>query len=246
MPRKKRKPIPPCPDPDRYILVETEDGFHWRLKRGSLKPAHLNDSLAANSRHTPITNAAASRIMGWLEPYLRGLDKGRLHAVVGGKLKKALNRDGRMHFDFLEGCDIQKRHPLGELVKEPVWVEAGKGRVRITLAVTGHTVKRHSKLVSGYYFTAVLLFGNAERGGGLRVRSTESGLYAFDAGLEEACVLSLKLPPRGVPWMVLFKASCLEGNELALHARHYGMKVVKTGGFGDDLPNDDGQAKSLG
>jgi hypothetical protein len=39
--------------------------------------------------------------------------------------------------------------------------------------------------------------------------------------------LRLKIPVRKVPWMVLLKVSCMEGNELAVHPRHYGMKVVK-------------------
>jgi hypothetical protein len=60
---------------------------------------------------------------------------------------------------------------------------------------------------------------------GFEIESDPSKLYDFnDKG---SCVLRLELPVWNLPWMVLLKVSCMEGNELALHPRHYGLKVVK-------------------
>jgi hypothetical protein len=64
----------------------------------------------------------------------------------------------------------------------------------------------------------------------LRVDSVASPLYVIGAEGEDVCTLSVDLPQADVPWMVLLKVSCLEGNELAAHPRHYGMRVVKAGG----------------
>ena len=41
--------------------------------------------------------------------------------------------------------------------------------------------------------------------------------------------MSVPLPSNGAPWMALLKVSCPEGLELAVHPRHYGMRVVKVG-----------------
>jgi hypothetical protein len=39
----------------------------------------------------------------------------------------------------------------------------------------------------------------------------------------------MELPTGKQPWMIFLKLSCLEGNEAAIHPRHYGMKVVAVG-----------------
>jgi hypothetical protein len=225
MPRKKRKPVPPCPDPGLFTLVELEERYIWKRKRGSVSPALLNDSLSKNASLTKITNAASRRIFTRLEPFLRGLDKGYAQACVSGRLKKSMNARGKMDFHFLEGFDFQQKHPLEQLLLQPVSVVITKGEVVLTVPVGKYAIKRNSQLVTGYYFEAILLYGDVSKERGVHIDSVESKLYDFnDKG---SCVLRLELPVRKVPWMVLLKVSCVEGNELAVHPKHYGLKVVK-------------------
>jgi hypothetical protein len=227
MSRKKSMPLPPCPDHELYTLVKLKDRYTWRRKRGSLTPIQLNSSFQKNVELTPITNAAASRIFAMLEPFVRGLSIGRAQAQIGGMLKKAMNARGMMDFGFLEGVDFQKDHPLESLVRIPFDVECKKESVHVSIIISPQTVKRFSKLVSGYYFEAILLHGDAGKEGGLSLESATSRLYDFQENGK--CQLELELPLENVPWMLLIKASCIEGNELAVHPRHYGMKVLKTG-----------------
>jgi hypothetical protein len=57
-----------------------------------------------------------------------------------------------------------------------------------------------------------------------------SSLYPFTEWIEKSvCSLSIELPANKKPWMVLLKVNCLEGNELAVHPRHYAMTVVAVG-----------------
>ena len=35
---------PPNPDPGNYVWIKTKDGAYWRLKRGTLKKAKMNDA----------------------------------------------------------------------------------------------------------------------------------------------------------------------------------------------------------
>jgi hypothetical protein len=225
MPRKKRKPVPPCPDAELFTLVELEDRYIWKRRRGSLSPALLNASLSKNASLTTITNAASRRIFTRLEPFLRGLAKGYAQACVSGRLKKSMNARGQMDFHFLEGFDFQQKHPLEQLLLQPLSVGISKGEVVLTVPIGKHAVKRNSQLVSGYYFEAILLYGDVSKERGLHIESVESKLYDFNE--KGNCVLRLELPVRKVPWMVLLKVSCMEGNELAVHPRHYGLKVVK-------------------
>jgi hypothetical protein len=225
MPDKKRKAIPPCPDPDLYILSELEDRYIWKRKRGTIKPAVLNASLSKNASLTSSTNKAAGRLFARLAPYFEGLAKGWAQASMAGMLKKAMNARGKMDFHFLEGFDFQKKHPLEQLLLQPVSIVIKDGEVALTLPVGRHVIKRNSRLVSGYYFEAILLSGDASKDRSIMIDSEESKLYNFND--TDQCVLHLKLPARKVPWMVILKLSCMEGNELAVHPRHYGMKVVR-------------------
>jgi hypothetical protein len=161
-----------------------------------------------------------------LEPFVRGLSSGRAQAQVNGMFKKAINSRGRMDFGFFEGFDFQKDHPLECLVRIPVAVECKKESVYISIIISPQTVKRYSKLISGYYFEGILLYGDAGKEEGLSLETVTSRLYDFKENGK--CLLELGLPLEKLPWMLLIKASCLEGNELAVHPKHYGMKVIKT------------------
>jgi hypothetical protein len=223
-----RRDIPPCPDPEQYILVKTAERPYWRRKRGSVKPAVLNTAFAANAANTKLTSPATVRLLERLRPYLTGLTTGRLKVQVEGGLRKALNADGNMNYRFLEGLDLQPRYPLPNLLRDTPKVVVAEGFVQTVLDLEGGAVKRHSPLVTHWWAEAVLVWGDP-LSDGLRVDSTESPLYAFaDTSLTE-CRLEMDLPAVGHPWMLLLKVSCLEGHELAVSSRHYGMRVVKAG-----------------
>jgi hypothetical protein len=224
---RKRNRRGPNPDPARYVWVDSKEGGYWRRKRGLNKPAELNDAYRQSANSTKLTSPAAKRIVQRLGAHLRGLETGRILARMGGKLKKPLHQKGVMDYSALEGFELQPYHPLAALLDAPYKAEAGAEAVTVTIPIDKHTVKRHNGIVSHYYFDLVLLWGDPGREDGLRVESETSGLYGFSGEKKSVCALSVPLPGNGAPWMALLKVNCLEGHELAVHPRHYGMRVVK-------------------
>jgi hypothetical protein len=220
--------IPPHPNAENYILVTTKEGTFWRRKRGSVKPAPVNAVLARNAEASKITGPAAKRVVDKLRPFLRGLQTGRLTVRIIGALRKALNQNGRIDFTFLEGMELQPEHHLDRLLVSPYKVEQTDHSVQITIPIEKGGVKKHNNIVSDYYFDAIVVQGDATKDNGLRLESAESQVYHF--GEEgKLCTLSIDFPAQKEPWMLLLKVSCIEGNELAVHPKHYGMKVVKVG-----------------
>jgi hypothetical protein len=73
----------------------------------------------------------------------------------------------------------------------------------------------------------LILYAYLGKENSLRLESTEPKLYAFGEEPSEAFELCLSLPSDRVSWMVVLKVSCLEGNEMATHPKHYWMKVLK-------------------
>lgn len=224
-----KKKIPPCPDPERYVFVATKEGGYWRLKRGSVKPATLNTTLGHNADNLKVTSPAAKRIVSMLEPFLHGLRGGRIIARLGSGLSKALNANGYMHFSFLDGLEWQKECPLNKLLLGSIYVYQAGDHLQIRVPLGENYMARHNNLVTDYYLDAILIYGDAGEDGGLRIDSVVSPLYSFKHTAKTECILSLPLPSTTQPWMLLLKASCLEGNELAVHYKHYGMRIIKTG-----------------
>lgn len=227
--RYNRRDVGPNPDPECYILISTKEGCYYRLKRGLNKPANLNSAYLRSAESTKLCSPAAKRMVRALTVHLRGLQTGRLMARFTGALKKAYHRNGALDFSFFKDYDFQVEHPLETLLKVPYQCEVQKGMVQVQIPIDGYSVRRLSGLVSGYYFDLTLLWGDALKEEGLRVDSVTSPLYSFVLKEKSTCTLSLPLPDEVVPWMAMLKVSSLEGNELAHHPRHYGMKVVKVG-----------------
>lgn len=223
------KSIPPCPDPERYVWVNRKSGGYWKLKRGSIKPAILNESFKRNSFAFKTTSPVARRMKERLEEFTRGLNISSLHSRLNGELVKTNKAKGTVDFSKLKGFEIQQGHPLENILLAQYRVQQNNNTITIQIPVSAEVVKQHNRLVTDFYFEGILLHGDGLTDGSLAVEYTVSKPYSFIDTLTEACELVLQLPGDNEPWMLLLKVSCLEGNELAAHAKHYGMRVVAVG-----------------
>lgn len=226
--RKKDDPPSPPADAAGYVLVRTKERVYWRRKRGTIKKATLNSSFKRNAAITAITSPAAKRIYVKLDQFLHRLATGRFIANVSARLRKALKQTGELDFSFMMDYEIQPWYPLGKLLNRPYTITENKNEFIIRIPIKENTVKRHNKQVSDYYFEAILLWGQPDKSKGLKVDSDTSPLYRFGEEKPE-CRLTITQPTQKLPWMILLKLSCHEGNNPAHMARNYGMKVVKVG-----------------
>jgi hypothetical protein len=178
---------------------------------------------------TRLCSPAAKRIKQVLTPFFMGLDTGRMIARVGGLLKKSMLDKGLLDYSYLIGYEVQPRYPLDKLLLSNYKVSVTPTSISVKIPVSKTLVKRHSKLVSHFYFELVLVTGLPDHGVP-DADSTTSSLYAFEGLTEGVCTLRLPIASSAVnPYMLLLKLCSLEGNELAHHPRHYGMKVIATG-----------------
>src|SRR6476620_8534868 len=66
-----RRSLPPCPDPDMSVLVETKEGVYWRRKRSKERSA-TNKVLQANESLMKRCSPAAKKVLTALAPYRTG------------------------------------------------------------------------------------------------------------------------------------------------------------------------------
>lgn len=227
MSKKKKwskRDIPHCPDPDNYILIRTRDGVYWRRKRTKGK---VNTSFAENVDLSKICGPAAQRIVQKLRPFMKGIDAGRITLRISNALRKFLKEKKQLTLSALDGVEMQRDYPLHELLLASYRTIVENSMCKIQIEVAKNCVKKQNQIATHFYFEGLILYGDVAKENDLRTDSVESKLYSFGEEPTEVCELCLSLPEGDVQWMVLLKVSCLEGNEMALHAKQYGMKVVR-------------------
>lgn len=223
-----KKKLPPCPDPERYILVNSKEGAHWRRKRGTVTEARLNAVFTKNVDNSKVASPAAKRMVQKLRPFLSELNTGRLTAKLAGALIKAINQHGYADFSFLNGFDFQHPH-LDKLLYAQITINRNGNDFTISIPLAPYYIEPKNALVTDYYFEAILLYGDVTIDNGLRIDSSISPLYAFESTVRTTCVLTLQLPTTSFPWMIILKLSCQEENRPSVHPNHFGMKVIMVG-----------------
>lgn len=218
--------VPPCPDPDRYVLVRRKDCMFWRKKRGSVKKAVLNDSLQRNAEMLKTCASISRRIRTRLRFYLTGLETGRLHQRVWTRVMRQLKETGCAGMKYLEGLELQERFPLERLLTGYLTVTIKDGIADVRIPTGTGSIKKNSGIVTGYFFQLIMLHGNCVDEYGLMVEEETSEIYGIDDEPGE-CRMMMVLPEN--EWMVILKVSCMEGEAPAKAARNYGMKIVGVG-----------------
>lgn len=234
MPKKKKKfnpKVPPCPgDPEKYTLVRGKYGYYWRRNRGTVKPAILNEVLSRSAAITSKTNRAAKHMMSLLSVFTQQMSLGMSTTEVGGAFKRAYLQDGRMDFRFMHEITFQgKEYPIHKLFKGSVYPKIERGSIQLQIDVGGPNVTPPSRHAVGYRLTGILLYGDPSKDHGIRIETEESETYSFTEKKEIDCKLSLVLPAKNRPWMVLLHIGCKMNDSLPAGPRYHAMWVVKAG-----------------
>ena len=232
MAKKKKIPDSPPhnPNPEIYIQVKTKEGWITRRKRGTVNGAALNHSFSANVSVTKMVSPANKRIREKLEEFTRVLATGRLHARLNRILIPAYKKEGLLNFSQLKEFEFQEDYPLEKILLVNYKIQRVNNFIEIQIPVNKNAVQQHNRLVTHFYFEGILLYGDALPDGLLEVEYALSKPYDFIDTITDNCKLVLPLPQKEEPWMLMLKVSCLEGNEMAVHPKHYGMRVVEVSG----------------
>jgi hypothetical protein len=221
---------PPCPgNPEDYVWVESKEKPPWRRKRGTVNAAKLNSQYQEAVDTTKLVSPAARRIRSALAPYLRGIMTGRLNNRICNAFRKSIKETGSLLLTYLKEIEIQRDYPLDSMLVCNYRICVDEKKVRIEIPIDWSSVKPFNNLVTDYYFEAVLLYGDVNFERALQTEHVESALYSFHTEIESLSVLEILLPEKE-DLCLLLKISSNEGNELAVHTKHYRMKVVAGAG----------------
>jgi hypothetical protein len=226
---RKIEPDPIIPSSRELIQVRTHEGSFLRRKRGTLRPAKLNESLSNNVSHAKVAGPSATKLVAKLRQYLVNMKPGRITLHIRNRFVKTLNQKGKMDYSQFGGFEIQEKYPLDKMLLEYKVIEKDN-EFKLTIPINQFTIRSASKFVTNYYFELILLHGDPAKEKSLKIESTTSDLYPIIANPKKTlCTLTATLPSTKNPWMVFLKLNCHEGDQMALHPRHYPMRVVAIG-----------------
>lgn len=230
---KKHQPIPPCPDPDLFILVKAKSGYYWRRKRGTVKPAKLNTVLAAFSEHSKVSMPAAKRLLQMLIPFTGDFDLRGSVQRFAPLFSKALITEGSMTWSYFADLEINYNYPLERRLKADYRVNVKDNSINVEIPLSSQMViVERNGGVTGFVFELVVISGDPAKKNSLRSEndlSPEYPLLQHDIYSKKpaTCKLSVQLRPNK-PYIAMLKVACLEG-QTPYGPKHQSMKVVAVG-----------------
>lgn len=228
--KKFNSTIPPCPDPDKYVLVRGKYRYFWRKKRGTgEKPAVLNEVLARSAAITGKTFRAAKHMMSLLSVFTQRMELGMTTTRVAGAFKKAYLKSGKMDFSFMDKIRFQEDYPIHKLFVGHVHKQIVRGSLQLSIGVGSLNVYPPSPVATGYQLHAILLYGDPSKDRGIKIETEESRIFSFKEKGHIECPLSLVLPAKNKPWMLLLYIGCKMRDSLPAGPRYHAMMVVTAG-----------------
>ena len=217
---------PPCPgNPDHYTWVETKEKNFWRKKRGSVKPAVLNDALRRSVEHTRLAAPAARRLIDILRPHMHGITTGRLNVRFVNGLRASLKEKGQMQLRYLKDVELQNDYHWEQMWRSHFQAYSDAYSVTLKIDLYPGCIKIPCRHVSDFYFDAILVSTNLQPEERIFTDMVTSQLYPVKDTPSTTCTLQLDLP-HNKDWMLVLKLSTLEGNALSAHTKYYRMKVI--------------------
>jgi hypothetical protein len=226
--RYTKKELPPCPDLRLFTLVKSKDGlYHWRHKRGTIKPATLNASFAENAELTRIFSPVCKKLTAILRPFTFRMKTPTLHNDLLTGLKRYYKQNKRPGYQLLKDLELQPASPLGHMLQSPIHTRVEDDKISIEFSVGGFDIHQTGPLLTEYYFEAILISGNI-LDQELEDDSQQSQHFSFNDRERKDCLFEFNRP-KDTDWILLLGISCFEGKQPAAHPKYYPMRILETG-----------------
>lgn len=224
MPKKKRRSG--LPAPEGYVQVESKAyGTHFRLKRGTHKPAKLNDSFKAASASMLGSANPARLIKNAIDVHRKSVYDGSFWSRLISHFFAHKRSDGLVDFTTLQGFELHREHPLRRIVDFEIMTNADLSSARLEVRLDRINFLFHNVLpgIDSALLTPVVLFINSY---GTASEAQSPG--AFPMSLEDKKLqFDMTIPPYTECVLICIKCEGNIDNVMSANARSKGMQIVK-------------------
>lgn len=219
---------------DLTLVKSKTYGDHTRAKRGTYKPALLNDALQKSGVSLLAGNKAAKTIFDALAPYRADFGGGQLWQHLVSVFKKQASSETGMNIGALRGLDIHDTYLLRKLAFPVAEVLRKEEKLVVEIKLPSWPVFRNKKYINGFRMQVVFIFCDENLSAaesedawsaliGLPSKQTEKEVpdsilyeFAWKPAFEKDLLLCLKMEG----W---------ENGRVATHPGTKGMAVLKAG-----------------
>lgn len=204
-------------------------GKHIRAKRGTHKPADVNDSFKETSRYLIAANRPARMIKAALDPYCENFKCGQLWQRLVSIFRIQLKERGLTDLTALEGFEIHKEYPLARFmqIKTAATIDREHSKLRITLTYEAPPLFKKARYIDGYQLSVIVIYPDMKAG----IASTAMAMSPVTELKSKIRELHFELPlPPGVDEYVLcLKLEGMEKDRVPGSMPTKGMMFVKRG-----------------
>lgn len=239
---KKKKPVIWGNPVDGMVQVNSKAyGQHQRRKRGTVKPATVNESFKAASKQLLSGNEPARLVKDALNPYRKAIYDGTLWSRMLSLFYSHAKQAGYFDFRSLEGLEMHQEHPLGNVMNFALatTTDALRSTLRVSLSRILFRFPSSIHGIESALLTPVALFVD-ESGKSVDVLAIDPLRLKLT---DKECAFVIPVPENaGTVLLCLLCEGMLDGRP-SNNARVRGMKIVSAVALWDiaavSSPGDD-------
>jgi len=109
--------VPPCPgNRDAYDLVNRDDHYYWRSKKGTFKRVVLNTALKQRSHAMKALSATIKYLRHNLIPYMQPLPTAGLHNKLFKWLQQSWIEHGKVDYSGMKYKELHDDYTLQKIL----------------------------------------------------------------------------------------------------------------------------------
>ncbi|BAV05616.1 hypothetical protein SAMN05421788_108239 [Filimonas lacunae] len=136
---------------------------HVRSKRGTFKPALLNDAMKASGETLAAGNKPAKMIFDVLAPYRIDFAGGPLWQKLVSLFKKQLSSQGSINLTSLTGFEIHPDYPLRRFMLPVVELNREADQVHVTVRYSVWPNFKKQPYIDGFRLQVIIVFPDMEQ-----------------------------------------------------------------------------------
>jgi hypothetical protein len=214
------------PAPDGMVLVRSKAyGDHYRRKRGTVKPARLNDDLKLSTKLIGAADQYAKAVKDALDPFREDFKDGKLWQRLVRLFKKQLREVRQVDLKALEEFECHTLFPLVRILHRDITASVSAQRKTLEVEVmTYGDVKADWEKAADYRQILIVVFYDAK----LDADVVSETVY-FPLGQEKRNKqkVSFSIPPKAVTALVALRCDFWRKGRPAGGNGRKGMEILR-------------------
>lgn len=206
-------------------------GVHQRRKRGTVKPADVNDSFKAASRMLLTGSRLARLVKNAIDPYRKPIYDGTLWSRMLSQFYRQAKQSGQLDFRAIEGLEMNREHPLVNIMN--FRMASSTDMARTMLHVMFNRIQFHFppsiQGIENAVLEPVVLFVDVT---GTSVHAAASPPVSLTLA-ENQCAFAIGIPENTATVMICLMCKAVVHGQPTNDAGGMGMKIVSVAALHD-------------